>query len=1246
MAEPTSLGYAPGEVVGRNSLEIIHLDDQQAVLQAIVQDLAGHPTTIEARVRKRDGTWMWVEMRGKAIVGLDGKTMVAVYSRDITERKRLQERLKKSEEYYKSLVHASSDLITVIDQSGAVRFASDSTKRILGYQTDEVLGRPLLSFVHEDDLKAAERLGKAAASPNHSPDLLTEYRMRRKDGTWCAGEGTGSTVTGPEGETLVVINTRDISEQKRVDREHALLAAIVESSDDAIVSNSLDQRITTWNKGAQRLFGYTAEEAIGQPASLYMPPELRAWAQAFLEELKTRLDQVQSFEVPCMCKDGRRVDVWTVVGGIRDRDGKLIGISAIHRDLTERKRADREQALLAALVKSSEDAIISHSTDFRITSWNRGAQKLLGYTAEEALGKRPFDLYVAPADRAMDQARLMRDLAVIREDPEARRQREMPVIRKDGTILDTTIVGCGIHDSNGKLIGLSTIVRDVTERRRVARENAALAAIVESSDDAITTIAPDLRITYWNRGAEKMFGFTAAEAIGQPFTLHIAPERHADALEIIDRIKAHPEGVVRLEAPNRRKDGAVVEVSTVCFAIRDAQGKVVAISGIQRDITERLRGERKAALLAAIVDASEDAIILVSAEAKILFWNPAAEAAYGYTAEEAIGTGIELFVSPDELQETVERTIRVVETGQPASWEQNARKKDGTTFVSAVSIFPMRDADGKVTGVAGIGRDITATKETERQLVAAREAAFAASQAKSEFLSSMSHEIRTPMTAILGMAELLAEGELNAEQCRYIEILGNNGHALLDLINSILDLAKIESGRLTLEQVAFDLSEVVEKSAQTLAIRAHAKRLELIVSIAPEVPIALLGDPLRLRQVLINLIGNAIKFTERGEVLVSVERESAPGERLRLKFSVRDTGIGIAKDKLPALFAAFSQADNSTARKYGGSGLGLAIVKRLVNLMQGEVMIESELGKGSVFSFTTPFELEPDAPAPAAAPMLDLAQVAVLIVDGNQTGRAVLCRMLGGHGASVTEAASYQAGVAAIRQAVSAGRPPRIVLLDDRIASTDPPELTQLIAAASQCRASIVATIHCDNLAADISRLKSLKLETYLVKPIGMSELAKVVHHAIMGNTGDATQEPGRIASTAEQPQIVNRPLKILFADDSTDNRTLIRAFLKKTPYHLDEVENGRQAIDGFIAAADYDLVLMDIQMPEVDGYAATRAIRVWERAHNRTHTPIIALTASVFPEAIRLAREAGCDSHLGKPINKATLLRAIYGAV
>ncbi len=903
-----------------------------------------------------------------------------------------------------------------------------------------------------------------------------------------------------------------------------------------------------------------------------------------------------------------------------------------------------EQALLAALVKGSDDAIISYSTDFRITSWNRGAQKLLGYTAQEALGKRPFDLYVAPADRAMDKARLTRDLALIRADTEATRRLEVPLLRKDGTVLDGMIVGGGIHDANGKLIGLSTIIRDITERKRAEAKAALLAAIVESSDDAITSIAPDLRIIYWNRGAERMFGFTAAESVGQPLTRNIAPESEAQAREIVHRLMERPDEVVRFEGLNHRKDGTLVEVSTACFAIRDSEGKVVAIASIQRDITGRIRAERETALLAAIVNASRDAIMNVSAEAKITTWNPAAERVYGYTAAEAVGKGIEIFVPPDEIAETIERTRRVVETGQPESWEQHSRKRDGTASVNNVSIFPIYDAAGRVSSVAGIGRDITALKETERQLVAAREAAFAASQAKSEFLSSMSHEIRTPMTAILGMAELLGEGELNSEQRRYVEILDNNGRALLDLINSILDLAKIESGRLTLERIGFDLSEVVERSAQTLAIRAHAKGLELIVNLAPDVPTALLGDPLRLRQVLINLIGNAIKFTERGEVLVSVARESAAAAPLRLKFSVRDTGIGIAKDKLPALFAAFSQADTSTARKYGGSGLGLAIVKRLVSLMQGEVTMESEPGKGSLFSFTSPFELQPDAPA--AAPWPDLGQIPALIVDGNQTGRTVLRQMLSGHGASVTEASSYEAGLTAIRQAVSAGRPPRIVLLDDRIAAPDARPLERLIERAKLCGASIIAMIHCDNLSADIARLKSLKLETYLIKPIDMRELSKAVRHVIVSGSAAAPPDPPRLASDTRALPIVGRPLRILFADDSTDNRTLIRAFLKKTPYHLDEVADGREAIDGFIAAGDYDLVLMDIQMPEVDGYAATRAIRQWEREHHHARTPIIALTASVFGEAVRMTRAAGCDAHVGKPINKATLLRAIYDAV
>ncbi len=548
--------------------------------------------------------------------------------------------------------------------------------------------------------------------------------------------------------------------------------------------------------------------------------------------------------------------------------------------------------------------------------------------------------------------------------------------------------------------------------------------------------------------------------------------------------------------------------------------------------------------------------------------------------------------------------------------------------------------------MAGIGRDITALKETERELVATREAALAASRAKSEFLSSMSHEIRTPMTAILGMAELLAEGELNEEQRRYIEILNNNGYALLDLINSILDLAKVESGRLTLEHVAFDLREVVQKSAQTLALRAHAKRLELIVSVASDIPFVVMGDPLRLRQVLINLIANAIKFTDQGEVVVSVDRNCVPDDPLCLKFSVRDTGIGIAKDKLPLLFAAFAQADSSTARKYGGSGLGLAIVRRLVNLLRGEVAIESELGKGSVFSFTTQFEPRPDAPAAARWP--ELAEVPILIVDNNRTGREVLRRMFSDRGAS-----DDGSRVVCCRSESQSRR--RLV--------RDVRRVSYCLTIGSHSKDS-----H-ELAAADRSRIAVRRIDRRddSLRQPGGRRFAAAIHEArnLPGQAdrhertcqSGSPRDHGRhrrnstsgcsaASQRAGHLPIVDRPLKILFADDSSDNRTLIRAFLKKTPYHLDEVENGRQAIDRFIAAGDYDLVLMDIQMPEVDGFAATRAIRKWEQENDRKRTPIIALTASVFGEAVRLTQAAGCDAHVAKPIGKAALLRAIYDAV
>jgi two-component system, sensor histidine kinase and response regulator len=377
---------------------------------------------------------------------------------------------------------------------------------------------------------------------------------------------------------------------------------------------------------------------------------------------------------------------------------------------------------------------------------------------------------------------------------------------------------------------------------------------------------------------------------------------------------------------------------------------------LRAEIVRRTRAQLEQAQFAAIVNASHDAIINISPETKVLSWNPAAEKAYGYTAKEAIGQGIELFVPPEELAETLAANRRVVETGQSVSWEQHALKHDGTPFVTAVSIFPIYDLAGKIAGVGGIGRDITKLKEVERelrenerQLVAAREAALAASQAKSEFLSSMSHEIRTPMNAILGMAQLLEETPLNPDQKKYLEIMTNSGDALLDLINGILDLAKIESGRLSLEEAGFDLESVVDAAVETLGVRAHQKGLEMLAHVKSDVPMGLVGDRLRLRQVLLNLIGNAVKFTEHGQVLLTVERDRESVEPGHLHFSVADTGIGIPEDKLEEVFSNFTQADSSTTRQYGGSGLGLAIVRRLVALMGGRAWSRASRVKAAVF---------------------------------------------------------------------------------------------------------------------------------------------------------------------------------------------------------------------------------------------------------------------------------------------------------
>ena len=592
--------------------------------------------------------------------------------------------------------------------------------------------------------------------------------------------------------------------------------------------------------------------------------------------------------------------------------------------------------------------------------------------------------------------------------------------------------------------------------------------------------------------------------------------------------------------------------------------------------------------------------------------------------------------------------------------EAQIRNRDGTLAPFLLSGSTV-ELDGELCAIV-MARDIAALKCMQDELVAAREQALIALRAKSEFLSSMSHEIRTPMNAVLGMAEVLSETNLDADQVRYLETMRFNGNTLLTLLDDILDLARVESGRLQLEEVEFDLGDLVEKSVETLAVRAHGKGLELVARIVSGTPTRCLGDPLRLRQVLMNLLGNAIKFTELGAVELKVAAEDGAEDAANgrvVRFSIADTGIGIEAAKLGAIFSNFTQGDSSNTRKYGGSGLGLAIASRLVALMGGRIWVKSAPGKGSTFHFTATLEVSNSVKE--ATPTYDLHGLSALVADRNATNRRIFVETLGQCGATVAEACTVPETIAALSEALRFGRPFDLVFGDCQMPGIE--QIERLAKDGCACGAAmIIPMLTTDDLNSKLARVRRLGFQSHLLKPVRRSDLLEVIARAAQSLKNGAAPAPIRredaaaapaapslprltpaqaAAAAAASPATARRPLRILLAEDSPDNRLLIAAYFKRLPYQVETAEDGKVAVEKFTSGR-YDLVLMDIQMPVMDGYTAVRTIRAWETEHRRPATPILALTASTLDEDIPRAFEAGCNAHIAKPVRKATLLAAI----
>ncbi|HZO81108.1 MAG TPA: PAS domain S-box protein [Candidatus Binataceae bacterium] len=1383
---------------------------------------------------------------------------------------------------YAAVVYAPDGTVLKVNGAAVELFEADSPDQLLGeniYKTGEPPTSADEIPIAIKELQEGRRI------------RLQKWKLTTLKGNRRVLDIIAIPVIGDRGKLEYIIGfARDITNESRAEHEQALLAAIVQSSDDAIFSLSPTPPkfpIMTWNKAAERLFGFSAEEAIGRSIlELYVLPELRAHAADLLQKDATTLtghpELVRRLEVPVRRKDGTRIEISISISGIYGSGGELLGMSSIARDITEHKRAEREQALLAAIVQSSDDAIVAISPDYRVMSWNKGAERLFGFTAEEALGRPPSELYVPPAARSLVDQQIRADFAALKEQPSLVRRIEVELQRKDGSTVDGSLVASGMFDSAGNILGMSVIVHDLSQLRRAEREQAQLATIVNASPDAIIGFSKDFKITSWNPAAEKAYGFTAQEAIGHGFDLFVPPEELGPALEAdrrlfetgepisfeqrakkkdgtwfvslvkifpirdstgnivagagighdITRLKeietelreAHEytrgliessiDAMVMVDAEMRITDGnqqlsrltelpkkallgtlfetyftdpsaardairktfADGFVSNVELVVRAASGREVPISfnaslfykagkvfgifGVARDATEQraientLREEREYSrslvqsspdallvsdstftltdaneralelsgytreeligsrltslftdpmraqavveqardtglvhdvelflltrdareipvslnassfrnsdaagrkivvalrdaseskraqaansLLASIVDSSGDAIYSETTDMILTSWNPAAEALFGYAAAEVLGRSAALLVPLDRRTELAQRVQAIRTTRKAQHYETVRLRKDGSAVEVAVTQSPILDAAGEIVGLSVAVRDISERRRMEAELTQARDAALEGARLKSEFLANMSHEIRTPLNSIIGLTGLLLDTELSPEQREYLHDVRESGDVLLALINNILDFSRITAGKLVLEEVDFELGDEIEGAVEMVAEQARRKGLELTVSIEPDVPRMLHGDAGRLRQVLLNLLANAVKFTEHGEVGVAVSKLSENPNEAVLRVEVRDTGIGIAKDKLHLLFKPFSQVDASTRRQFGGTGLGLSIARELVERMHGTISVISTPGVGSTFWFTVSLAKQTGAGRPASERFAALAEARVLVVDDNANSRRILDRQLTSWGMKSNSAATGDEALAMMRGAAAAAQPYAVALVDVKMPGMDGMELARRIKSDPALASTAVIFVSSVGPSKEFKELlRGVEYSGWLMKPVPESSLYDALSRVLAPATEAEGAPRGERLGKLKLPP--GRKLRVLLAEDNPINQKVAMLQVKKLGLEVDAVSNGREAIEA-VSRLPYDVILMDCQMPEMDGYEATREIRAREQKGGGRRAAIVAMTAHALPGDREKCLAAGMDGYISKPVKLAAL--------
>jgi two-component system, sensor histidine kinase and response regulator len=1075
----------------------------------------------------------------------------------------------------------------------------------------------------------------------------------------------------------------------RVVNSERRYAVTLSSIGDAVIATDKQARVTFLNPVAEELTGWSSVDATGQPLSEVFRIVNEETRQP-VEDPGAKVLRMGTIvglanHTVLLARDGREIPIDDSGAPVIGDGGDITGVVLVFRDTTERRESERR---FRTFVDHATDAFFLLDDGNVVLDVNRQACQSLGCTRDELLGMTPidFDPDVTPAQldeikRKLDDGELMAFESQHR--------------RKDGTVFPVEIRGQAFWEG-GRRFAVA-LARDITERKRaeeaLRESEQRWRSLTEALPQLVWSATPDGACDYFSMQWTQFTGVPEIHLLGWQWMETLHPDDREPTRQFWTNSVAG-RGPYDVEYRVRRTDGEYRWFKTRGVPIRDSEGSVVKWFGTCTDITDLLRTEE------ALRESEERfrgtfenagvGIAHAHSTGRLLRVNEKFCAIVGYPRAELLQKTFQEITHPDDLTTSL-ASFAALLRGESAVVEHEKRyvRKDGSPVWVELFTSLQRDATGQPSYAIAVVQDISERRRLDAELRRAKEAAEAANRAKDEFLANVSHEIRTPMNAILGMTDLVLGTPLSDDQRQSLRTVKAAADNLLGILNDLLDFSKIEAGKLELDPAGFSLRAGLGDTLRTLAMRAHKKGLELVSHVQSDVPDALVGDAGRLRQVLLNLVGNAIKFTEEGEVVVKVktftaeDTESAEktqesradacslssnaSSAVTLLFEVRDTGIGIPLEKQEKIFRAFEQEDTSTTRRYGGTGLGLTIATRLVALMGGQITVDSKPGRGSTFAFTAQFgrqsarrdegggmrdERKTDFGLPSSLiphPSSLLYNLPVLIIDDNATNCHILEEWLRSWQMEPVAVGDGVAAMDTLWDAVTRGRPYPLVLLDARMPDTDGLALAAKIRKRPELSATRIILLTSGDMPSNLARLRELRIDAHLLKPAQQSELLETIYQVMNRTTERMKDEGGRMKEDKKSAagsdssfnlQPSSLPLHILVAEDNDFNAQLLEQLLGRRGHRVRLASDGQKALS-LAEEGAFDLLLLDVHMPELDGFQVIQAIRERERFAGG-HLPVVALTARSRKEDRDRCLAAGMDDFLAKPIQAPDLWAAI----